>query len=123
MPRIFLEAQTCCRRLVDPPEFGDWEDETAPDREKGMADPLWNIFKLLGLIYSHNDIIKAYQNLKTGTKDSVAYALELLDNVLEKEIRDIIFPLVEDLSPEEKIKRCRHLLANLNQRKDKHGQG
>ena len=72
-----------------------------------------NIFKLLGLLYSHEDMTKAYQNLKTGTKDSVAYALELLDNVLEKETRDLIFPLVEDLSAEERMRRCRALLESL----------
>ncbi len=122
LPRLFLEAQSYCRRLLEPPEFGDWEDEIPSGREKRMADPLWNIFKLLGLIYSHEDMIKAYQNLKTGTKDSVAYALELLDNVLEKEIREIIVPLVEDLSPNERVKRCRQLLADLSLKKEKHGQ-
>jgi len=41
-----------------------------------------------------------------GTKDSVAYAVELLDNTLEKEMRDAILPLVEDLSQEERVKAC-----------------
>jgi AAA family ATP:ADP antiporter len=122
MPRIFLEIQSYCRRLVETDADRDGEGETAAQTEKRLADSLWNVFKLLGLVYSREDMIKAYQNLKTGTKDSVAYALELLDNVLEKEIRDIIFPLVEDLSSEEKMKRCRHVLANLRLRKERHGQ-
>ncbi|MFZ2054433.1 MAG: Npt1/Npt2 family nucleotide transporter [Candidatus Aminicenantales bacterium] len=122
MPRIFLEIQSYCRRLVEPDDDRDGEQETAACREKRMADSLWNVFKLLGLVYTREDMIKAYQNLKNGTKDSVAYALELLDNVLEKEIREIVFPLVEDLSPEEKTKKCRHLLANLRVRKERHGQ-
>ncbi len=122
MPRIFQEVQSYCLRLVEPSDVGEDEFETPGQREKWMADSLWNVFKLLGLLYSREDMVKAYQNLKTGTKDSVAYALELLDNVLEKEIRDVILPLVEDLSPEEKLKRCRHLLANLKLKRDKHGQ-
>jgi HEAT repeat protein len=122
MPKIFQEVQSYCRRLVEPSDVGDEEFETAAQREKWVADSLWNVFKLLGLLYSREDMIKAYQNLRTGTKDSVAYALELLDNVLEKEIRDIILPLVEDLSPEEKTKRCHHLLASLRQKKEKYGQ-
>ena len=65
-----------------------------------------NIFKLLGLIYPYDDIVKAFQNIQTGTKDSVAYAVELLDNTLEKEMRDAILPLVEDLSQEERVKAC-----------------
>ncbi len=65
-----------------------------------------NIFKLLGLIYPHEDVVKAFQNIQTGTKNSVAYAVELLDNILEKEIRDAILPIVEDLSPKDRVKAC-----------------
>jgi AAA family ATP:ADP antiporter len=122
MPRIFQEIQSYCLRLIEPDDDRDGEGESSAQTEKRLADSLWNVFKLLGLIYSREDMIKAYQNLETGTKDSVAYALELLDNVLEKEIRDIIFPLVEDLSSEEKMKRCRHVLANLRLKKERHGQ-
>ena len=77
---------------------------------KDLTVSLMNIFKLLGLIYPYEDINKAYQNIKTGTKESMAYAVELLDNTLQKEIKDVIFPLVEELSLEERVKRCRGLL-------------
>jgi len=72
-----------------------------------------NIFKLLGLVYPRDDIAKAYQNMRTGTKDSVAYAIELLDNILEKEMRDVVIPLIEDVSLEERVKRCLHIMRNL----------
>jgi AAA family ATP:ADP antiporter len=122
LPRIHEEVRSYCRRLVEPAEDRDDKEDTVFPRERRMAESLWNVFKLLGLLYAHEDMIKAFQNLKTGTKDSVAYALELLENVLEKEMRDLVFPLVEDLSPEEKMKRCRHLLASLKTRKERHGQ-
>ncbi len=61
-----------------------------------------NIFKLLGLVYSHEDIFRAYQNIQVRTKDSVAYALELLDYTIEKEMRDLIFPVLEDFTAEKK---------------------
>ncbi len=77
---------------------------------ENLAASMMNIFKLLGLIYSHEDIFRAYQNIRTATKDSVDYAVELLDNILPKEIRDVIFPLIEDFPLEEKVKRCRILL-------------
>ncbi len=77
---------------------------------ENLAASMMNIFKLLGLIYSHEDIFRAYQNIRTATKDSVDYAVELLDNILPKEIRDVVFPLIEDLPLEEKVKRCRILL-------------
>jgi len=53
---------------------------------------------LLGLVYSHEDIFRAYQNIQVQTKDSVAYALELLDYTLDKEMRDLIFPVLEDFT-------------------------
>jgi ATP/ADP translocase/HEAT repeat protein len=68
-----------------------------------------NIFKLLGLIYPYEDVVKAFQNIQTATKKSVAYAVELLDNILEKEVREAILPIVEDLSQEERLKACRVL--------------
>ena len=77
---------------------------------ENLAASMMNIFKLLGLIYTHEDIFRAYQNIRTATKDSVDYAVELLDNILSKEIRDIVFPLIEDLPLEERVKRCRILL-------------
>ncbi|UCC40674.1 MAG: MFS transporter [Candidatus Aminicenantes bacterium] len=84
------------------------------DLAESLNVSLRNIFKLLGLIYPHEDIFKAYQNIKTGTKESMDYAIELLDNMLDKEIRDMVFSLVEDLTVEERVKRCRSLLKSIS---------
>lgn len=81
--------------------------------QKNLSVSFMNIFRLLALIYPHEDIIKAYQNIKTETKDSMAYAVELLDNILEKEMKDVIFPLVEDLPLKERVKRCLNLIKIL----------
>ncbi len=69
-----------------------------------------DIFKLLGLLYHNEDIIKAYQNIELGTKDSIAYAVELLDNILPKELKIRLFPLVDNISTEERIHLCREVL-------------
>jgi hypothetical protein len=71
-----------------------------------------NIFKLMGLIYPHEDIVKAEQNIMTGTKEATAYAVEMLDNTLKKEVKDVIFPMVENLTLFERVERCRVLLAS-----------
>ena len=73
---------------------------------------MMDIFKLLGLLYPYEDMAKAYQNIQTGTKNSVAYAVELLDITLEKGIKEAILPLVEDLSQEERLKACLVLKKN-----------
>jgi AAA family ATP:ADP antiporter len=87
-------------------------DEIKPEIPNHLVARLSNIFKLLGLIYSHEDIMKSYQNIRTGTKDSVAYAVELLDNLLQKEIKDTIFPIIENMPVKERVERCRVLLKN-----------
>jgi hypothetical protein len=69
---------------------------------------------MLGLIYPHEDIIKSFQNIRTGTKDSVAYAVELLDNLLQKEIKDAVFPIIENMSPRERMAKCRLLLKDFS---------
>jgi AAA family ATP:ADP antiporter len=81
---------------------------------ENLAASMMNIFKLLGLIYSHEDIFRAYQNIRTATKDSIDYAVELLDNMLPKEIRDVVLPLIEEISLEERVKRCRTLLKSFS---------
>ncbi len=80
--------------------------------EKNLSIYFWDIFKLLGLYYPHEDIVKARQNIKTGTPHSVAYAIELLDNTLKKDMKDCVIPLVEDLSPEERQKKFHKILKN-----------
>ncbi len=112
--KILAEIRTCCQTFVarSLEERAEIRQEMILQWEKMQADILENIFKLFGLIYPHEDIAKAYQNIKTGTKDSVAYAIELLDNILEREMREAVFPLVEDLSAEERMSKCQGLLAS-----------
>lgn len=116
--KIYGEILSYCQNLVASSQLKREEEKQEINQkwEKVQAHILENIFKLLGLIYPHEDIAKACQNLKAGTKDSVAYAIELLDTTLEREIRDIVFPLVEDLSLEERLKRCQGLLASFAER-------
>ncbi len=73
-----------------------------------------NIFKLLGLYYRQKDMRMVYQNIRTGTRNSVAIAVEWLDNALKKDVKDVLLPLVEDLDPAEKIKRFQKILKNLS---------
>jgi AAA family ATP:ADP antiporter len=88
------------------------EEEMKKGLPKDLSIVMMNIFKLLGLIYPREDIAKAFQNIRTGTKDSVDYAIELLDNILLKEVKDILFPIIEDLPLEARVARCRSLLKS-----------
>lgn len=89
------------------------EKTVLPSLESKFASSLKHIFELLSLVYPREDIIKAYQNITTGEKKAIDYSLELLDNILKKDIRDILLPLIDDISFEEKIAQCRRLLKTL----------
>ncbi len=116
--KMFSLVQKYCRTFLDlqslPP---DQENEPVRrEQELDLEVTFTDIFKLLGLYYPHGDIHKAYQNIKAGTRHSVAYAVELLDNTLKKDEREIILSLVEDLPPAEKRRRFEKILKNSSAR-------
>ena len=104
--RIFIDLQEV------KPEKKD--EEVRNELQKDLDELFMNIFKLLGLYYPQEDIIKAFQNLKTGTKDSIAYAIELLDITLKKDMKDIILPLIEDLRPSDRQRKFQKILKYLH---------
>lgn len=112
--KILGEIKKYCHAFVK--HFGTKAKRKKAERTKGFPEELnislTNVFKLFGFIYPREDIMRAYQNIQVGTKDSVDYAIELLDNTLKKEMREIVIPLMEDLALEERVKRCRSCLKN-----------
>jgi len=89
-------------------------DQARPEERPGPCElEMKRIFDLLALIYPHDDIVRAYHNLVQGSRKSMDYLLELLDNILEREMRSLLLPLIEDLPDEERImllKKNRRLL-------------
>ncbi len=86
-----------------------------PLRSGKAADRILGLFKLLGLVFSREDLFKAFANWRSGSKESVAYALELLENSLPKTVRQGLVPLLEDLPRRE---RERVLRARLKHEED-----
>lgn len=56
------------------------------------------IFLLLAMIYPANSILRAQKNLTAPSSEKRAYALEYLDNELTQDLKQIIFPLIENLT-------------------------
>lgn len=83
------------------------------DMEKNLTRSLRHIFELLSLVYSPDDITKAYQNIRAGTKKSIDYSIELLDNILQKDIKELLLPLIDDISFEDRVRRCKRMLKPL----------
>jgi AAA family ATP:ADP antiporter len=85
----------------------------AEDLEKNFGRALKQIFELLSLVYAHDDIIRAYQNICSGSRKSIDYSVELLDNMLKKEIKEALLPLIEDIPLEDKARSAKRFLKAL----------
>jgi MFS family permease len=114
--KILREIKNYCLTFIK--HFGTKSKRKKAEKTKSLPEELnvslMNVFKLFGFIYLREDIMRAYQNIQVGTKDSVDYAIELLDNTLKKEMREIVIPLMEDLALEERVKRCRSCLKDFS---------
>ncbi len=69
------------------------------------------IFRLLGLQYPQKDIRFAYAAIKGQRTDRRNAAIEFLDNVLQKNLKSIILPLVEEASTERLVDRAQRLFG------------
>jgi hypothetical protein len=110
--KAFSFVHRYCRAFLELQELGPGPDTEAFRRrlERDLETLLSDIFKLLGLFYPREEVRKAYQNIQTGTSHSIAYAVELLDNTLKRDIRDVIIPLVEESSPGERQRAFQKIL-------------
>jgi ATP:ADP antiporter, AAA family len=64
------------------------------------------IFRLLGLHYSQRDIYSAYRAMKEQKADARATAIEFLDSILQKDLKSILLPLLEERAAERAIQRA-----------------
>ncbi|MHB8054818.1 MAG: Npt1/Npt2 family nucleotide transporter [Candidatus Aminicenantales bacterium] len=110
-PEILAFIQAACRAAAAaavPGAGGNGEGKA------GAPVPGYRqIFLLLGLIYPPEDIGQALQNYSEGTKRAVDYALELLENILPREMKDAVLPVLEDAPADEKARSARRILKSL----------
>ncbi len=63
------------------------------------------IFLILSLLYDPQLIDTVREYLEAGTSESISYAVELLDIFIDEDLKAHLFPLLEDLPNEDRIKR------------------
>ncbi|HUS08206.1 MAG TPA: Npt1/Npt2 family nucleotide transporter [Bryobacteraceae bacterium] len=61
-----------------------------------LSSTLERMFRLVGLRYPPKDIYAAYRALNHRTSEEYTAALEFLDNVLERELKRVVLPLLDD---------------------------
>jgi AAA family ATP:ADP antiporter len=101
-----------CGMFLELQRYGPGERNDVRRRllERELSARIGDIFKLLGLSHPHADISNAYQNLWTPTH---GHAVELLDNILRADVKDLVIPLVEDLDEAARARQFRKILKTL----------
>jgi HEAT repeat protein len=64
------------------------------------------VFRLLGLSYPQKDIFFAYTALKGSHKGKRVSAIEFLENILKKDVKSLVIPLLEEELPGNLIARA-----------------
>jgi AAA family ATP:ADP antiporter len=88
------------------------------DVQNALSYSLRQVFELLSLIYVHSDVMNAYQNICEGSRQNIDYSIELLDNMIRKDLMDYLLPLIDDIPFEVKLKKCRKGLRSLEKLKE-----
>ncbi|RMF67240.1 MAG: hypothetical protein D6743_05190 [Calditrichaeota bacterium] len=78
--------------------------------QERLDDHLDRIFRLLGLRYPARDIYNAFAATNSRDRSIRANAVEFLDNILAKELKKVLIPIVEELPPEEVLQQANGVL-------------
>jgi AAA family ATP:ADP antiporter len=114
-PEIFADIRRACESVIEMNlvRLRGGGAAAADTAEKALMRTLKLMFTLLGLLYPHDDIARAYQNYTEGSKRSVDYSLELLEHILKKEFKDALMPLLEERPLDEKAAVCTRVLRTI----------
>lgn len=63
------------------------------------------LFLLLSFIYDTQSILRAWENLAHESAEKRAYALEIIDVFVSQELKAMLFPLVDELSPAQRLQQ------------------
>lgn len=115
LPEVIRQIKQSYWLIIKLNEFKEKKEGWLPfqDLEASLAMHLKRIFELLSLVYPPDEVSRAYQNICQGTRKSLDYSIELLDNILPKELSLYLLPIIEDLPLEVRAKRCQRLLKQL----------
>jgi ATP:ADP antiporter, AAA family len=111
-PRLNFGRETVTRFILNEARYYyEMNAALAPFREKRdtptarilaatldsrLRSALERLFRLLGLRYPPKEIYAAYLAVNRGKSDEYTAALEFLDNVLERELKRVLLPLLDE---------------------------
>jgi ATP:ADP antiporter, AAA family len=85
------------------------EDPTADNLRQALIEENEHnhdhLYMLLALIYDAHSIELVRNNIESGTIEGVTFALELLNVFIDDDIKQILFPLLDEMPHQEKLQR------------------
>ena len=104
------------RRIYKEAEYASWilnalntfaKDKNMFLIEKALNDELnraiQRILALLSIIYPQEYISEAERNLKHSLPEKRAYALEVIENLIDSNLKKIVFPLLDEFSLKKRL--------------------
>ena len=90
---------------IDPSIIDPYLTEAVEEEIKKTNDLL---FALLSLAYDPQSIMHVRENLESGTSEGVGFAIELMDTFMAEELKPTLFPLLEDTTAGDKIRKLQN---------------
>jgi HEAT repeat protein len=114
--RIRNEVKDATWTLSAIVDFGDYGPaaELVKALESEVEGNRCAILLMLAMIYPRDSILSAQAGIASSSKDKRARAVEMLDSLVSQEIKDLVIPLLEDIST---ARRQSRLVAYFEQRR------
>ena len=109
--QIRLEVAHAARALSALAELGQ-DAETALLRQalaQELAVYREHLFFLLSFLYDRAPVLRARDTLVSGSLEKRAYALEVLDIMLPAQLKELVLPLIDDITLPERLERLDRL--------------
>jgi len=87
--------------IPDEEEFGLLREALTEENKHNYED----IYMLLAMNYDAESIQLVKENVESGLSDNITYAIELLDVFITEDLKPKLFPILDDITHEERIKR------------------
>lgn len=80
-----------------------------------LNDNYETLYNLLSLAYNSTSIGNIRQMLSEGNDTDISFAIELLDQIVNEEIKQVFFPVVENISVNERFKQLQYFFQGMKE--------
>jgi HEAT repeat protein len=81
--------------------------------ESEIADNYEILYHMLALAYNPTSIANIKNMLNEGTDTDISFAIELLDQIVNEEIKQVFFPVVENISVNDRFKQLQYFFQTV----------